>query len=66
MKAELNIKGMHCKSCEMLISDALEDAGVISSKIDHQTGLAEIEFDKSKLSLDNIKKIIKKEGYKTK
>ena len=33
-KIKLYIKGMHCKSCEMLLEDAFEDLGVVSSKID--------------------------------
>jgi copper chaperone CopZ len=63
MKVELKIKGMHCPSCSMLITDALEDIGVSNSKINSETGEGIIEFDESKTSVDKIKKTIKDEGY---
>lgn len=65
MKTTLKIKGMHCKSCEMLIGDELDDLGV-KNKIDHEKGTAEIEFDENKVSLDKVKKVIEGEGYKVK
>jgi len=63
-KTTIKIKGMHCKSCEMLISDALEDLGV-KSKVDSQKGIAVVEFDEKEVSEKKIKKIIKNEGYQT-
>ena len=65
-KVTLNVNGMHCASCGMLIADALEDLGVSSSKIDSSNGKAIVEFDEKKLSLNEIKKAIEKEGYKIK
>ena len=62
-KIKLKIKGMHCKSCEMLIEDALEDLGINKCKIDSLRGGAEIDFDEKKISVDKIKKVIKNEGY---
>ena len=62
MKKSLKVKGMHCKSCEILISDALQDIGV-KSKVDSKKGAAEVEFDENKISIDKIKDVIKKEGY---
>tara|TARA_Y100000310_G_C20571710_1_gene758393 strand:- start:934 stop:1134 length:201 start_codon:yes stop_codon:yes gene_type:complete len=61
-KINLKIKGMHCKSCEMLIADALEDVGV-KGKVDSEKGTAEIEFDENKVTLDQVKKTIVDEGY---
>lgn len=61
-KVVLKIKGMHCKSCEMLISDELDTHGV-KSKISWELGQGIFEFDPKKVSLKNIKNIIKKEGY---
>jgi len=63
MKAKLNVKGMHCKSCEVLIKDALQDEGV-KANVNVNKGEVSIEFDESKIKLDKIKSIIKKEGYK--
>jgi copper chaperone len=62
-KVTLKIKGMHCKSCEMLIEDALEDIQV-KGKVDSKKGLAIVEFDESKVSEEKIKKTIVGEGYK--
>lgn len=63
-KINLKIKGMHCKSCERLIGDTLEDLGISNSKMNSQKGTAEIEFDENKVTVEKIKKAIVKEGYK--
>jgi len=63
MKTTLNIKGMHCKSCEMLIADALQEEGITVADISHKTGKATVSFDAGKTSQERIKDIIKKEGY---
>ena len=57
-KIKLYIKGMHCKSCEMLLEDAFEDLGVVSSKIDFAKGQAIVEFDETKVSLEQLKKAV--------
>ena len=62
MKTKLNVKGMHCKSCEMLLKDALEDIGV-QATANAKTGEVTVEYDDAKTDLATIKKIIKKEGY---
>jgi len=54
---ELTVKGMHCKSCEMLIKDSLEEEGA-----------KRVSFSKNRVNFDNLnqdqaKKIINKEGY---
>ena len=61
-KVNVSIKGMHCSSCEMLITDALEDLNV-KAKVDSKKGSAELEFDETKINLDKIKEVIKKEGF---
>ncbi|MFH0701122.1 MAG: heavy-metal-associated domain-containing protein [Candidatus Woesearchaeota archaeon] len=62
-KINLKINGMHCKSCEMLITDALEEAGA-KAQVDSKKGTATIEFDEKKLTESKIKQIIQKEGFK--
>ena len=65
VKLKLNIGGMHCPSCEMLISDELKELdGVKNAKLDHKSGTAEVEFDNSKVKKEDIIEVIKKEGYK--
>jgi len=61
---KIQTKGMHCPSCEMLVTDELNDQkGVVKSKADHKTGIVEVEFDETKINLNKIKEIIKQEGY---
>ena len=64
MKKKLIVKGMHCKSCDVLVEDSLSDLeGVQSSKSNHQEGFVDIEFDESKVNIKQIKKVIIDEGY---
>ncbi len=63
-KITLKVTGMHCKSCELLISDALMEAGVSSVTVDSKKGIAVIEFDEHRIKLEKIKRIIEAEGYK--
>ena len=63
MKTEkFKVGGMHCKSCEMLIKDSLEELGV--KDISFEKEIITITFDETKTSLEDIKKVIGKEGYK--
>ena len=64
MKTKIQTKGMHCKSCDMLVEDSLGDVdGVNSVKSSFETGIVEIDFDESVVNIDNIKDTIKQEGY---
>ncbi len=60
----LNVDGMHCKSCGMLIKDALDDLGVDKTEVSGDHKKVRITFNESKINLDAIKKIIEREGYK--
>ena len=59
----LNVKGMHCKSCKMLVNDALEENGATNIRIDldEKKQLGKVSFE----NLDKKKavELIKKEGY---
>ena len=63
MKLRLNVKGMHCKSCEILIKESLSDINV-KADADFKKGVIEVEFDEKEINLEKIKKIISNEGYK--
>lgn len=66
-KLKLNVEGMHCGSCEMLIKDSLEETdGVEKIEVSHKSGEVNVDFDDSKVSANKIKDIIKNEGYKVK
>ncbi len=61
-KITFDVKGMHCRSCEILIKEALEDKGV-KAEISFKTGKLNTEFDDKKITENKIKEIIRKEGY---
>ncbi len=64
MKRKFDVNGMHCKSCEMLIKDSLEEAdGVRNVTVSHAKGFVNVEFDESKISEEKIMSIIRNEGY---
>jgi len=62
MKATIKIDGMHCKSCVVLVTDALgETLGVEAIHV--TIGSANVEFDEQQTSLSALKKAIAAEGY---
>ena len=67
MEKIFNVEGMHCRSCEMLIKDSLEERdGVIHAEASEQNNQIKVKFDESKISESKIKSIIRNEGYKVK
>ena len=60
----INVQGMHCKSCVMLIQDALEEIGAKNVKISldekKQIGKVSFEYKDPKKVVETIEK----EGYK--
>ncbi len=64
MTLKLKIDGMHCSSCAKVISMGLEELnGVGKIQIDEKSKLAQIEFDESKTSREEILETIKDSGY---
>ena len=58
------VKGMHCRSCEVLIEDALSDIpGVHKVHVNHVTGKVDIDHTKQNIPLSQIEKIIINSGY---
>ena len=68
VKAKLDIEGMTCTSCEESVNYALKkEAGVISATSSYKTGIAFVEYDKTKIKPGQLKKAIEeKVGYKVK
>ncbi len=63
-KINLKVNGMHCASCEMLVTDSLRDSdGVENAKANHINGQISIEYNKNMIDLDTISSIIKEEGF---
>ncbi len=61
-KTIINIKGLHCPACKILIEDVCSEIeGVHSTNVDSKTGETVIEHDES-LDLENLKKEIESLG----
>jgi len=66
-RKNISIKGMHCRSCEMLITDSvMEIDGVSKIKVDHAKGFGEVEFDPRKTDIKKIMSVVKEQGYECK
>jgi copper chaperone CopZ len=60
----LNVSGMHCSSCSMLVTMEVTDlTGVQSVTCDYATGHTVVEFDDSVTSIDEIVRTVAKAGY---
>ncbi len=62
----ITIDGMTCTGCEHHVNQTLNNIeGVIEASSAYETGIAQVIFDKSKVSIDVLVKAIEKEtGYK--
>jgi len=62
VKKTYKVKGMTCNSCAHLIENKLKDkVNHVSASFTKET--AEIDFDSEKISENQIKKIVEKQGY---
>ncbi len=63
-KLKLNLRGMHCKSCEILVEDNLKEIkGVAEARADYRKGELEITHQGESLDLTLIREAVKKAGY---
>ncbi|MFH0869829.1 MAG: heavy-metal-associated domain-containing protein [archaeon] len=61
-RMDFHVKGMHCKSCEMLIKESLEETpGVLEAEASKDK--VSVVFDGLKITDEKIKNIIKENGY---
>lgn len=59
------IKGMHCKSCEILVEQNLKKVcGVTKADVDHKVGQAVVYFDGTQPKSEEVTKAIEDSGYK--
>lgn len=64
MEQTIKVEGMHCKSCELIIKEAiLEIDGVERVDANSKNGVVQVSY-KDEGSLEKIKKAIENEGYK--
>ncbi len=65
MEVRIKVKGMHCKSCEVLLKDVLEEIpGTNVKSANFQKGEIVAEF-KDEADVAEAKKRIAAEGYQT-
>lgn len=62
MQLRLKVNGMHCKSCEELIKEDLQDINV-KAEVNHKTGIVDVNFNDKEVKLNRIKEVIEKLGY---
>ncbi len=61
----LDIEGMTCEACDNHVNHAAQEVdGVIEAKADYHTGTAEVKFDRSKATEEEIVESINKTSYK--
>jgi len=63
---KLNVKGIHCKSCVMLIEDSLSEIGVKITDSNPDKKIIQIVYDGDPKTMIEIKNRIKEEGYEVK
>ena len=63
-KTVVPIKGMHCRSCELLIEDELKSiSGVKKVDVSHKKACAEVYYANSQLKVEDIDKAVQNAGY---
>jgi sulfite exporter TauE/SafE/copper chaperone CopZ len=61
---EINVTGMQCSGCEVIIEEALlQIDGIIFAKADFLKATVKVSFDPGKTSLANIQEACKAKGY---
>ncbi|MDO8553383.1 MAG: heavy metal-associated domain-containing protein [Candidatus Micrarchaeota archaeon] len=64
MEKTIKIKGMHCKSCEVLLKDCISDiSGAEVLGADSRKGEVVVRYNNDE-TLNSINETIKKEGYR--
>jgi copper chaperone len=58
----LKVKGMSCGHCVNAVENALKQVGAKGS-VDLANGLVTIEYDETKVTLDQLKQAIEDQGY---
>lgn len=63
MKKTIHVKGMHCRSCEIMLTESIEEVGTKVVSANHAKGEIVVDFTDEKKEMGNVKKAIEKEGY---
>ena len=61
---ELNVEGMHCTGCSARLQKVLSNLdGISNAEVSFEKGMANIEFNKEIITLDEIKNAIVDSGF---
>jgi len=58
----LNVKGMSCGHCKSAVENAVRQAGARAT-VDLAAGTVAIEYDETKVTLEQLKQAIEDQGY---
>lgn len=61
-EAAVKVNGMTCRSCINKIEGSLDQIGV-EGKVLIDQGIVQVQYDDSKVSLNDIKEVIRNKGY---
>ncbi|MEF7440655.1 cation transporter [Paenibacillus lautus] len=61
-EAKMKVEGMTCRSCVKSIEGSLDQIGV-EGKVDFDEGTVHVQFDESRLQLNDIQEVIRSKGY---
>jgi len=59
----LEVKGMTCGHCVSAVKGALEGVGAEDVQVNLETGKVEVNYDKSKVTVDQMKEAVEDQGY---
>ncbi|AEH47807.1 copper chaperone CopZ [Parageobacillus thermoglucosidasius] len=67
MTTTLQVQGMTCNHCKMAVTNALQELeGVNRVEVHLDKGTVDVDYDETKVSLDQLKEAIEEQGYDVK
>jgi copper chaperone len=67
MKNELQVSGMHCGGCELLVKEALEEVdGVSGADVSYLKGTVVVEYEPERVSVAFMTAVIEGQGFTVK
>ncbi|UOE74850.1 copper chaperone CopZ [Parageobacillus thermoglucosidasius] len=67
MTTTLQVQGMTCNHCKMAVTNALQELeGVNRVEVHLGKGTVDVDYDETKVSLDQLKEAIEEQGYDVK
>ncbi|MEI7934599.1 MAG: cation transporter [Chlorobiaceae bacterium] len=65
MKNELQVSGMSCGGCELLVKEALEEQkGVTLVEASYRKGVVAIDYEPEMITMETVKAVIEQQGFR--